>query len=356
MFWLKVYNIFTVEIGSYFHFILSVILLNILFKINKIVTVTVVFVFILITSFYSVAYNLKFNECASYFTFLLNLCLAIFILPRVSFDKIHYKSFRKIVTYSTLLFITFYELSHPFAKDRSFSDDYFGNSREYREGFVISHTATYYLGVLGFILFLMNRKILALAVWLYVYILGARIGLVYIFSSVIVIVLNQVGLYIKLKKISLLFFSLLLITIITICININKYFGFDQLNVFTSGRAKIWTNALVSIREWDFQDFLLGMGPKQSIVFNDRVSNIAVWMHNDFLDIFYNLGFIGLCIFFCFLISFIKSTRSVFFVLVFVFASFLNGFFLYDPVFFLTIVCLLNSKFRRELPLIKNYL
>ncbi len=331
----------SLEINSYFNFILTLMMYRIVEKKFPIVFVLNMTILVGASLFYSLYYSIGVNVCLSYLTSINNVVLGLFVFSNVDFSAVNMRKLRSWLVWFSVLFIFFYELSHPFARDRSFTNEYYGNSREYKEGFVISHVGCYYMAITGFFLFIMKKRILAILLWIYVLTLGPRIGQIYMLVGLAILIgINRRKIYSYLKKYSYFWVVGTLVTLIVVSVFVFNKYGYEQINVYTSGRAKIWMNALIEINTWDFKTFLIGKGPKQSLLFNDGASNIHVWMHNDYLDVLFNLGFFGLIIYLGSISKFILKSKSIYFGLIFVLAAFFNGFFFYDPVYLILLVCL----------------
>lgn len=253
---------------------------------------------------------------------------------------------RKILIGVSLCFMALYEISSYFAISRNSESDYYEVERVYKEGFVLSHTACYYLSVLGYFLYLLRVRFLSICLWLYVITLGARVGFIYIFIAVIMLFIGHFPFLSKAmykNKYSLwggIIFSLFVGGSIVI-----QKVGTEGLMVFTSGRSVFWMNAWNTIYRSGYSWInFFGRGPKYSVIFNERTFGLKIWMHNDFIDILFNVGVIGLVIYLSAYIYYFNRVNAMFLFMVFTFTAIFNGFMSYDPLF----IILLNTLFARR--------
>ena len=107
---------------------------------------------------------------------------------------------------------------------------------------------------------------------------------------------------------------------------------------FTSGRTRFWGSYIVYLQSglMNFHEYLFGFGPASSRDFNEVYAGLKVWMHNDFFDIAYCLGFIGLILYVYVIVKVAKALGWMFFIFILVAAN-INGFMLYQiyPIIFI---------------------
>jgi hypothetical protein len=344
-FWFNILFGAKLNIGSYYYFIVTIFIVYKTIKNHSVILFNVLIITLLLV-FYSIAFDLKANESLSYLVHFINFFLVIFFSQYFNFDSISKKQIKFNLTIFSIFFVILYELSNKYAWDRSNNVEYYDVVRVYKEGFVISHIATYYLAILGYALFILDRKILAILLWTYGITLGPRIGEILIFISVIFSLINS-----KNKIKSLLFKRRLLIIIAYIIILLFSYFiiiikyGSELLNVLTSGRLMFWKNAL-NIIEKDGLSWInfFGRGSGASFFENLKKFTLKIWLHNDFLDILYNLGILGLFSYLYFLYNYIYKFKAMYVLCFFLLSAFFNGFILYNSIFILILHSLFYKK------------
>lgn len=342
MFWLNVFGKSNIQIGSYFNFLILVLLYKFLYEIKKSLFLLNIVIYVALAIFYQVFLDIKINESFSYLTSLNIVIISLYVFPKFDFSGISINKFKDHLTKFSILFVLVYEISSHFARDRNVTIEYYDVERVYKEGFVISHLACYYLVITGLVLFQLRSKLLAFFLWGYVASLGPRIGLVYIAVTLLFLLVYRRKQIINLITTYKYFF--LLIIIITGWAFTKKMIatkGADSLMVYSSGRSVVWISAISKIIDDGLGIAnIVGRGPKSSIKFNEKVLDIPIWMHNDFLDIIFNLGAIGLIIYFISFFKFFSKVPSQHFFYTFFLSAFLNGFFLYDPIFIIALTTL----------------
>ena len=280
----------------------------------------------------------------------LNVILySLYILPRIDFSLIDLKLFKKHLTIFSIIFIIIYELSIPFAKVRVTEvAAKYNVTRVYREGFIISHFASYYLGTLGFLLFLLKRKILAVLLWLYCYILGARIGYIYILVAAITLVLMHYKTIMQVMyKIRYILLAIFILAMAFFTRRIIASQGLDGLSVYTSGRSVLWINGIEEMKRKGFTALIniFGRGPGSTQIINYSLTGVKIWMHNDFMEIAYSFGFVGLIIYLIAFFNYFRKIRFVYLFLIFFLSAFFNGFMTYDPLFVIIVNTLVYRRF-----------
>lgn len=107
---------------------------------------------------------------------------------------------------------------------------------------------------------------------------------------------------------------------------------------FTSGRTRFWGSYIVYLQSgfMDVHEYLFGFGPASSRDFNEIYAGLKVWMHNDFFDIAYCLGFVGLALYIYVIVKAAKVLGWIFLIFILAAAN-INGFMLYQtyPIIFI---------------------
>lgn len=107
---------------------------------------------------------------------------------------------------------------------------------------------------------------------------------------------------------------------------------------FTSGRTRFWGSYIVYLQSgfMGIHEYLFGFGPASSREFNEIYAGLKVWMHNDFFDIAYCLGFVGL-FFYIYVIAKAAKVLGWMFLIFILIAANVNGFMLYQtyPIIFM---------------------
>lgn len=73
--------------------------------------------------------------------------------------------------------------------------------------------------------------------------------------------------------------------------------GLDPLEAFTSGRSEFWAYDIKSIFNSDILYILFGHGVNYLFYLNEPVFNVALWAHNDYIQILSDYGILGLIIY-----------------------------------------------------------
>lgn len=346
MFWINAFTGSDIQIGSYFDLCITLYLYGLAFKNYRFAVFLSASCVIFISLAYAILLNTTINSAFSYITILNNIIFSLWLFPNFDFSRVNVKELKKHLLIFVSLFIIMYELSVPYAKKRDADDLYYDVHRVYKEGFVISHMACYYLSVSGYILYLLRARIIAFILWIYVASLGPRIGLIYIMVAIGILVLYKVPKIYKVLfkyKYALILFIIISVTmIVSIAI---KSLGVEGLMVFTSGRSIFWLDALEQVGR-DGLDYLnlIGRGPQYSMIFNEENFGSHIWMHNDFLDVFFNLGIIGIIVYLFSFYNYFKKIDSLYLLFTFLLGAFFNGFLYYDALY----VILLSTMFSKS--------
>ena len=211
-----------------------------------------------------------------------------------------------------------------------------------KKGFLISHAFGYYLATFA-MYYAFRKKVFNLTVLTL---------LCFFFSRRTVVLLCLLGWFYYFKerfgKKKALIISSIAIVIIGSYIGFTTYFGnfafsldpYDSESAsFTSGRSRFW-GAFIYFKllnsNTPLNEIIFGAGPASSRDFNLQYCGINVWMHNDFFDLLFCLGIIGLAIYIYAFISSCKQLGWYFGVFVLIAAN-MNGFMLYQtfPIIYL---------------------
>lgn len=214
-----------------------------------------------------------------------------------------------------------------------------------KKGFLISHAFGYYLA--AFAMYYAYRK--------KVFNLTVLTLLCFFFSRRTVVLLCLLGWFYYFKerfgKKKALIISSIAIVIIVSYIGFNTYFGnfafsldpYDSESAsFTSGRSRFWGSFIyfkLLNSNTPLNEIIFGAGPASSRDFNLQYCGLNVWMHNDFFDLLFCLGIIGLAIYIYAFISSCKQLGWYFGVFVLIAAN-MNGFMLYQtfPIIYLFVI------------------
>ncbi len=310
-------------------------LLIILFKDkkNKIITIIYSIYFIICLILYP-----QIEGSKMYLSTVLNTCI---ILLYFSSEKLNCNDdeSKKIIDKTIFLFTIFLIVSQLLTINNPLSFIRFNyNSIEEnaldQKGYLISHTFGYYLAAF-IIYYAYKRKPILMFICTII---------CFFFSRRTNILLCGLGWFYYIYKrfgTKYLLISLIILFIIaTSYISITSYFGDFAFSLdpsdsesaaFTSGRTRFWGSFIVYMQSglMDVGEYIWGFGPASSREFNEIYAGLKVWMHNDFFDIAFCLGFCGL---FLYLYTIYRVTKSLgiwilFFILI---SANLNGFMLYQ--------------------------
>ncbi|MEA3446150.1 MAG: O-antigen ligase family protein [Bacteroidota bacterium] len=117
-------------------------------------------------------------------------------------------------------------------------------------------------------------------------------------------------------------------------------------------RYRIWYSWWVEVQDFGFLDFLIGRTNYSGILANKANLNYEIWFHNDFLNIFYSYGILGLLLYVWFFVRIFIDNRSFitgnFFIFTFFVAmlitAIINGFYFYFPIFLLYLFFLMIKE------------
>ncbi|OUP81438.1 UNVERIFIED_ORG: hypothetical protein B5F06_14975 [Lacrimispora saccharolytica] len=83
--------------------------------------------------------------------------------------------------------------------------------------------------------------------------------------------------------------------------------GLDFWNAFTSGRSVFWIYDINAILHNSIDKILFGNGINYLFYLNEPVFHVALWAHNDFIQILSDYGLVGLYIYLYVILNMIKS-------------------------------------------------
>lgn len=221
-----------------------------------------------------------------------------------------------------------------------------------KKGFLISHAFGYYLASLT--MYYAYRKKL-----MYMIVLSL---LCFFFSRRTVVLMCALGWFYYFKERygnrKAVIFAIIMVIIGVSYIGATTYFGdfsfsFDPTDSesasFTSGRSRFWGSFIyykLLSGHMSLGELLFGAGPASSREFNLEYCGIKVWMHNDFFDLLFCLGIIGLSLYIYTIISSCKRLGLYFCIFLLLSAN-LNGFMLYQTfpiVYLFSIIKTLDGK------------
>jgi len=223
----------------------------------------------------------------------------------------------------------------------TFKHDYIEEDALEQKGFLISHSFGYFLAAFSFY-FAYRRKVF----WVVLYTI-----LCLFFSRRTNICLCLIAwLYYLHNMVNRKYFIVFLLVILLIFIAyINTLIMFSDFAFsldpsdresaeFTSGRSTFWGTYFLYVQSghMNLWDFLIGFGPSSSRFFNESYSGLRVWMHNDFIDLAYCTGILGLALYVIAIFKCCSSNNHWLLAFILIAAN-LNGFILYQayPVIYI---------------------
>jgi len=235
------------------------------------------------------------------------------------------------------------------------------NNRLYLDGFVISHSFSYTIIALGIFVYTFKNKSLGFILISLSALVGARSGILLFLLTVAYIFFDNVK---SLKKI--ISFTIILAMIALIIVgnfdipvlyssldtfkNLDwgsfNLFGTDKYSSsFTASRSTIWYNTFIEFSQnFSLNELIFGRGPLSPFSFTESIGLGRIWLHNDFFNIVYAYGILGIVLYLWVLIKYLIKTKS-FYALAYIFAAaFSNGFYYYDTPLILTIFSIIMIK------------
>ena len=225
--------------------------------------------------------------------------------------------------------------------------------RSYYNGFIISHQFSYFAILLAFIFARFGKWSAAIGLILMALLVGNRTSyIILFFSFVMYLEASELNFFKsfskKSSKLALAISALALIYFFYINPILNwrsiSDFLLDSDNRdFTSGRSLFWYNGLDALLKLNFFSFntFFGFGPAGVEILSSKLYNENFWMHNDFLQIYYCYGLVGITMYFYGLIYFVKKIKSSSVIWLVLFTAFFNGFYTYGAIQLLTMTALI---------------
>lgn len=243
-----------------------------------------------------------------------------------------------------------------------FSRERFYEDRIYIVGFVIPHAFSYYCVAFAFFLMSIKRPLFSFIVLIFGVFVGARAGLL---GAVLVCCYYFFGLATK-KKIKITIISIAMLVCfmplvsgifadsnlgITINKTLESFGSFNSANKSSSDdtRTILFNNMLLKATSDGIGiENLFGRGPRSSYEYNERTLGLELWMHNDFAEVFFTLGIIGLFIYIYCLVYYYRTYRNIFSLLIIVVFGLTNGFFPYIPLTMILFFHLIDLRARKK--------
>ncbi len=230
------------------------------------------------------------------------------------------------------------------------------DDRIYYHGFVIAHHFAYITAFCGYFLIRRTKIILGLLIVFVGLVVGTRSGILVSLIPVIYLVKKYIfdnsknkfqniifiGIGgIVLASLFVFFFreqiSTSLVTFSNFSIDIFSENNEQSID-FTASRSILWALAFMKIASDGFGIVnLTGRGPAASLDFLEEEYGIRLWLHNDFFDVFFCLGIIGVTIYIYCIYRYYRSTQDVYILMMMILAMFTNGFFTYMPIMYIAL-------------------
>lgn len=240
--------------------------------------------------------------------------------------------------------------------------------RAYHYGlFRLPHVASYFFGFLAlfyFYLYYKKRRLIYL-----VFMIITLFICLYSGSRTIVAALMLSGILFLFKR-KYIIYLILVAVLATIIVASNnyflhltrdtflfQYFSFIKTTLFNFtrlSRYRIWYSWWTEVKQFNLFEILIGKGFINALLANQRNLNYSIWFHNDFQNIFYSYGLIGLSLYVGFFVKIYRDFKSLIRQNIFLFifystmvvTAIINGFYYYFPVFILYLFFLIikNEK------------
>lgn len=354
-FFLNYFSIFTRMIGSYIYLIVLLILSFISFRDNRnTLTFSILWIFFII---YTFGFDGDLNSKARSNVTFINTCASLVFFSTFSPNLAEILRYDKFFLRFSYIYMIIYFITVPIAGLR-IEFDYLGNERIYYYGFIIGHAYGYYAIILSYYLLHRFHYLWSFPIILSTYFSGARSVLVILLYTISIYTINHIKIHFITVKKLILIMMVIIITLIA-AVKYIKPFSFvyestlqilqkgtdifsDSEGVrLTAGRTYIIKMGFNEISTFNFKEILFGRGPLSAEKYLSSFTSLG-WFHNDFLQIFYCYGTIGVILLIYSLTTFVIQNRSYFIIGIFFIASFTNGFYLYDPTQIIIILVLVN--------------
>lgn len=211
-------------------------------------------------------------------------------------------------------------------------------------GVYIAHVFTYYCLIFSLYYIYRRRYINAFLILILCILLGRRTTLFLALINLFILFRSYSNKYVRILGWSVaLFFCFwggmkLLPDIISNSgqdVSLKSYKIIDdggESNAISNGRSVIWYYMMEELDRTPFLSVksILGRGPMSSVEYNRQLTGNAIWMHNDFFDILFCLGYLGLVLYLVVMIAYSLKIHSFVFFLYFGVMGFFNGFMHYN--------------------------
>jgi hypothetical protein len=267
----------------------------------------------------------------------------IYCLPflRDSIVKVNINHLKKFYNYFINTFVLLFIIT-ALIEGKAVYEEMAGG-RYYYNGFVISHQFSYFSVLFGFILLKNKQNLKASIVFILALSVGNRISYLLLISVFYLYVENK---YDKgflgnklLRAVSFVVLLLLILFVVMLCINtswgtVSNLLIEDDYRDFTSGRSLFWYNGLDKLLKLNFFSFnsWFGFGPDSVEVLASKLYDNHFWMHNDFMQIWYCYGFVGLALYSHGLYLLVKEFKTLSILWPILLTSMLNGFYTYGAL------------------------
>ncbi|TDW48588.1 O-antigen ligase-like membrane protein [Flavobacterium sp. 270] len=289
---------------------------------------------LLVLVFYSLFFKNSFANNASYMINIVITCSLLLFFTDSKIEELSKNQEKILICFSiSLIFLYYY-----------FSSEKFYEDRFYLVGFIIPHQFSYYCAFLLYYFINKKKFLVTIFIGLAGIYVGVRSGFLAILISslsyfrtintnkkatiVFKILLASLFLYLAIGSINNKSFEKI-DTLISNTFNTNKQ-GQDE---YTASRSIIWFNLFEQVKQdgISFQN-IIGRGPRSSYEFNNRKIGVAIWMHNDILDILFSLGAFGVFIYVFSFYKYLTTYKDLISLFLFLVLVFTNGFFTYSPL------------------------
>ncbi len=281
------------------------------------------------------------REMTPFILYLATMYSSKYLINNLS--KVSYDSLYIFFKYFTIVFVTCFIVTAALQGKAVYSS-LEGSQRVYYNGFVISHQFSYFSILLAFI-FLKFKKYFSVAILLVLALLvGNRISYLALLASLIIYLEGNKSFLIThaIRKLSVVILSLSIFVLIYYIFwepifswkNVSNVLMNQNYRDFTSGRSLFWYNGLLETIKHPIlsSQFLIGNGPDSVEILANRLYGQYFWMHNDFMQVYYCYGLLGISLYIhgLYLFSKISKSKSIFwFILV---TAFFNGFYTYGAL------------------------
>ncbi len=215
--------------------------------------------------------------------------------------------------------------------------------RTYYHGFIVAHAFSYYTAILGY--YITKRKSIWQAIPIFIagILVGARSGWLLNFFSILACFNLSHLFFIFRRIVRILFYATLVLILVEyedismFLVNYFNAFNAADLIQYSNGRTGFWFLGINEIFSQNFfsSEMLVGRGATSSFDFLEHFVGLRVWFHNDWIEILFSFGILGLLIYVFFLYNFVKKTHSMFLLCFGIIAASVNGFIFYDTLFIL---------------------